>query len=134
MRWLRGPATIAALLLAVGALLVLHSCGGEPTGPRAGTLFVELATPNADDGAVRVRVAGPGISDPAPASGYQLYHRLLPTGALEAVVVGNIATGRLLSFRVPDVRERYAASILEVATGSNALREPPTGYTAQVRR
>ncbi len=125
--WRRLPA-IVATLLAVGML----AC--KDGGPTAGTLSVELATVNTDDGAVWVRLVGDGISSPEAVSGYRMLSKQSTANELDAIVVGDIVQGNLLRFRVPDVDREYSAVVIEVARRDNTLRDPPTGYSVEVHK
>lgn len=122
----------AAIVVSVGL-----SCGEGPTAPVPGTLVVSLTTPNSDDGAILLTMAGAGIGAPtAVSSSHVLFFRVTSTTSLTAVVVGNIAAGPLLSFAVPDVgaASSYTATITEVAARDNALRASLSGYTLSVSR
>jgi hypothetical protein len=115
-----------------------HGCGGDPTGPVAGTVEVTFTTPNSDDAAVLLRVTGPamtGVSADAAGS----YLKTLEEGETVTVVVaGDLTSGPLIRFGVPDVRERalesYSATLLQVASRTNALRSPLSGYSLTISR
>ena len=130
----------SALALALGFLgaMVAACRGGDGTGtsgPTPGTLSVVLATPNTDDGAILFRVSGPDMSQ-VSAGDATLYFRQVQQGTtITAVVVGNLHTGTLLTFHVPDVdaASSYSATILQVADRANALRGTLGGYGLMVR-
>lgn len=118
------------------------SCGDDDNGstgpddPVAGTLTMSLTTPNADDGALVLRLEGPDMTQvglAAPA----LYLRFLEDqSGVTAVLVGDVSEGALLTFRVPDVERvgSYSATPVEVADRANALRGSLAGYTLTVAR
>jgi hypothetical protein len=117
------------------------ACGSDdddgptgPTGPTAGTLTVTLDTPNADDGAILFGVTGPDMTQIA-ASDPALYFRYAQDGSeVTAVLVGDLADGALITFRVPDIdaAASYVATIDQVADQGNELRDPLAGYTLTV--
>jgi hypothetical protein len=116
------------------------SCGDDDNGstgppdPVPGTLTLSLETPHGDDGAVLLRLDGADISQVELAAP-GLYLRFLEdqTG-VTAVFVGDIVSGDLLTFDVPDVNSvaSYAGTILEAADRSNALRGSLAEYTLTV--
>jgi hypothetical protein len=123
------------LLLVVAVSVLVASASGCADGgpPQPGFLYVELLTPNTDDAAVRLRIIGEGMSDLQAVPGYQLYSRARASSdSIEVAVVGELTGGDLLKFMVPDVNGGYAASLVEVASTTNALREPLTGYSLQL--
>lgn len=116
--------TLLTLPLAA-LLLVAPACGDGPTEPVAGALAVTLTSPNADEGAVLFEITGQGIGILAPADpSYRLFS--LPIGAamVRAVVVGDLSSGALVHFSVPDVgaAASYRATVIEVADRANQLR------------
>lgn len=128
-----------AVLLGGACLLALPGCGDDPAGPPEpvpGVLTVNLATPNADDRAVLVRVTGPGeAAAVTAAAGQTLFSR--PTAAgFNAAVFGDLAAGPLLRFSVPDVNQAgaYQATVVEVVDPSDQLRPSLAGYGATVVR
>jgi hypothetical protein len=128
--------TLAAIALC--ALLTASiSCGDDdngPTGPVSGTLTLTLDTPHADDGALLLRLEGPDMTQVGLAAP-GIYLRFLEdqTG-VTAVFVGNVSSGALLTFRVPDVSQvgSYSATLLEAADRANVLRGPVAEYTLTV--
>ncbi|UCF19032.1 MAG: hypothetical protein JSU87_14035 [Gemmatimonadota bacterium] len=124
---------------AVMALAITLACGDEdgPTAAVPGTLVLTLTTPNADDGAILFSISGGGIDIPTSVvASNLLFHRLTGTASMNAVVVGDIAAGALVSFEVPDVgaAPSYSATITEVADRNNALRTSLAGYSLSVSR
>jgi hypothetical protein len=121
---------------AVGVVACSSDGNGDlpPTGPTAGTFAVTLTTPNPDDGAIVFRVNGPGITQVTNAVASHYMHFDQAGTALTVVVVGDLADGMLLTFRVPDVSSvsSYSATVLEVADRTNRLRETVGSYGLSV--
>jgi hypothetical protein len=122
--------------LGVTAVLVpagMAGCGGDggPAGPQPGTLVATLTTPNGDDGAILVRINGPGITQVVAGRAGDYLKVLQEGNTVTAVVVGELDSGALIRFDVPDLETRssYGASILQVADESNALRGSLAGYS-----
>ena len=138
-RW--RPVTATAVALVAVALACTDDAatlGPEPAAlPVPGALIVSLTTPNDDDGAILFSVSGGGITSPtAVASSHFLFFRATGTSSINAVVVGNVTAGPLLSFEVPDVNQAssYVPTITEVAGRDNALRPSLSGYSLSVSR
>jgi hypothetical protein len=124
--------------LVVLAGLLVAACGKDgPTGPVSGVITVSLSTATADDRAILVSVTGPeeitGIEVANPS--YTLHSRGSGT-ALKAAVFGNLGTGALLRFTVPDVNKlgSYTATVLQVSDAANAVRAESAGYTLTLAR
>ena len=136
MRNTRIPVAIALCAL----LSTSVSCGDDDNGstgppdPVPGTLTLSLDTPYGDDGAVLLRLEGPDMTQielAAPG----LYLRFLEEqSSVTAVFVGDVVSGDLLTFRVPDVNQvsSYGATMLEAADRGNALRGALEGYVLTV--
>jgi hypothetical protein len=124
------------LWVVAGSFLATQASECPPGGPpQPGFLYVELVTPNRHDAAVRLRIVGQGISDSQAVNGYQSYFRARASSdSIEAVVFGEIRSGDLLKFMVPNVKGDYAASLVEVASTTNALRERLVGYSLLLHR
>ena len=102
-----------------------------PPPPGAGTLTVRLTTPNTDDGAILLELRGPNIHALAVSnSAWQVYADSSGT-PIRSVVAGNLTTGGLVTFQVPDVGAvaSYTATIVDVSDRQNRLRSALTGYT-----
>lgn len=129
----------AALLMIVAAALGA-ACGDSPNGPPTpvpGTLTVTLVTPRADDRAMVVRVTGPeGMTEVATANASYALHSRGTGTSFRAAAFGDLAGGALLRFRVPDVNRsaEYAATVVEVSDGANALRADLAGYRLSISR
>lgn len=127
----RRIACLGALVLGLGI-----ACDEEPTA-LPGRLIVDLTTPNTDDAAILFTVRGGVISSASAVSSTHLvFFRLPSADSMQAVVVGNVATGPLVTIEVPNVgrASRYKAEILEVAARDNRVRESLAGYSLTVIR
>ena len=115
------------------------SCGDDngstdPPDPVPGTLTLTLGTLHLDDGALVLRLQGADMTQVELAAP-GLYLRFLEdqTG-VTAVFVGDVVSGDLLTFRVPDVNrpDSYSGTVLEAADRSNAVRGSLAEYTLTV--
>ena len=116
------------------------SCGDDDNGstgppdPVPGTLTLTLGTLHLDDGALVLRLQGANITQVELATP-GLYLRFLDdqTG-VTAVFVGDIVSGDLLTFHVPDVNRpgSYSGTVLEAADRSNVVRGSLAEYTLAV--
>ena len=125
VRWIRIGLTLA--LFAGSA-----SCGDPATAPRhAGTLAVSLKTPNTDDGAVLLALFGPGVADVQPAnSAYRVYSLIASPTEARFLVVGDLSTGPLLTFKVDDSGRigEYHGTVLQAAARTDEVRTVSTDY------
>lgn len=116
----------------LAALVAGLACGGgDSTGPKAGTATVSLVTPNADDGIVLLTITGPGLSNVQSASSsYKVYWRVQSATEVRAIVVGNLASGAVLTATVDDVSKvgQYAGTVVEAASRTEVVRGSTTGY------
>ena len=136
MRNTRIPAGIVLCAL----LSTSVSCGDDDNGstgppdPVPGKFALTLGTVHLDDGALVLRLQGADISQVELAVP-GLYLRFLEdqTG-VTAVFVGDIVSGDLLTFHVPDVNrpDSYSGTVLEAADRSNAVRASLAEYTLTV--
>ncbi|MDX2260961.1 MAG: hypothetical protein SFU84_04590 [Gemmatimonadales bacterium] len=124
-----GRRAVAAL-----AVLVLAACGGaSPTGPStptppvlatAGVLTMELATPNANDGAVQFAVSGPAIDSIRPI-GYDGTTAAL-AGQAQTILTGSLTSGAVARVYVRDIaraNEYRAWVVAAAARGSYQLQD-----------
>lgn len=129
-RWVLAAAAAAGLVLA---------CRGDSAGPVAGTLKVDLTTPNSgQDGAAIVVLSGPAVPVAvSPGPGLAVWGTPVTAMPAKVIVTGTLATGTILSLQVEDVNKatQYTATLLQVARPfpSFALRSL-TGYTLSVTR
>ena len=131
MRIVRG-ALCAGMLALMGGL----SCN-DGTGPVAGSLKIELTTPNSGaDGAIVVFVTGPvaPLSAAAPAGLRAFYDSLGITAKL--AVTGTLSAGTILTIGVDDVNRvaEYTATVQQVAATGYQLRPSLAGYALAVTK
>jgi len=132
---------VSRRLLALGAavgLVLAPACKDGPSGPVAGTLNVKITMPqgsSGNDGAILFTVTGPAVpASVAAGAGFQAYSQTLAL-TTKHVVTGTLTMGAtILTFNVDDVRQRYTATIQQVAASGYQLRASLTGYTLSVTR
>ncbi len=110
----------------------LSAPNGTGGGSRAGNIIVNLATPNSDDGAVRVTFTGPQVTTPQASSGnLVLYSSQRSPEILDVIVVGDLQAGPLFSVAVIDIDRlaEYSASVTEVAARDDTMRSDASGYS-----
>ena len=116
------------------------SCGDDDNGttgppdPVPGTLTLSLGTLHVDDGALVLRLEGADITQVALAAP-GLYLRFLEDQAgVTAVFVGDIVSGDMLTFHVPDVNSvaSYSGTVLDAADRSNEVSGSLAEYTLTV--
>jgi hypothetical protein len=124
VRWTRLGVTLVVLAAGV-------ACGGgESTGPKAGTATVSLVTPNADDGVVLLTLTGSGLANVQSASSsYKVYWRVVSPSEVRAIVVGNLASGAVLTASMDDVGKigQYAGTVAEAASRNDVVRGSVSG-------
>lgn len=117
------------LLLLLGTLSALAGCSHDTNEPTAGTLKVNLASPNSDDGAVLFTVSG-GPVDSVGASGHQVYSARLDANTLRVVVIGDVGFGTLATIYIDDNRlaPNYSATVNQVAARLSYSQRDPASY------
>jgi hypothetical protein len=128
-----------SLLLLAGTVF-LGTCGDSPTAPtppEPGTLVVTLQGARPGDGAMIVRVRGPGAIGAvvAASAGYVLHARAAGDSA-RAALFGPVANGPLFAISVADVHRiaEYRATVVEVSDATNALRDDVSAYALTFAR
>ena len=114
-------------------LISLGLLGCGDSGPVAGALSLDLASPGAAVGAVQFRITATlpntitGLT--AACTGCQLFHAIISDTEVRGVVIGTIASGALLSLSVSDKNspEAYTGVVSSVA-GTNFQLISPAGY------
>ena len=136
--------TLRPLVLFLLALLATACGTGELTDPskqpdadRAtpGWLSLMLTTPNADDGAVQLTVAGSGIDSLRLSDGQGFV--ALSANGVKVLLTGTIRSGQVARLWVRDTRNAagYGAAVDEAASkGTYALRDVTVGYGVRVTR
>lgn len=119
---------VALSTLAVA--IAIAACGSDPVGG-PGTVEAVLVSPNGAEGAVHLRLEGPGIGDISVAEGSVLEERAGTTVTLVAVrpEPGEIR----IRVELEDVAALPAAIVLAVADGSNQTHAV-TGYRVEWER
>ena len=123
------------MVLALGLVAGIACSDDEtPAGPTAGTLSVTLTTPNMDDGAILFEVTGPDIVSVTVTVPEHYTHVGHDGSTLTMVIVGDIESGLLVGFDVPDASAvaSYSATALQVADRTNELRGTLSGYDLTV--
>ena len=124
-------------ILRLASLAGVLSCGGTepPPGPEAGVVVASLNTPNAQDGALIVRIVGEQTELKA-VGGYRLATaNAVPGTTLRAIVTGTIGDGDILEFTIPDISKvsTYVVVVEQAAArGTYALLDP-SGYNISLR-
>ncbi len=120
----RGYSGLAATLLL--AAFLAGGCDGttEPPGPQPGQLTVNLSTTGSGGSAFLLTLSGSGITSPVAASAGHLLYSFASGNTVKVAVVGNISTGALVRFSVPDVNRvsSYGVTLNEAAASDNSLQ------------
>jgi hypothetical protein len=122
-------------LLAAAGLSAACSESTITPPPTPTALRIDLETPNADDGALVLTVRGPGISTVQAASaGYLTYTRDSGPEETRVIVVGDLKAGAVLTLQIASGHhlQDYRATIQQVATRSDGLRDDVSAYRATV--
>ncbi|MGH7615041.1 MAG: hypothetical protein ACREMW_13485 [Gemmatimonadales bacterium] len=108
--------------IAAAAVTLLIACGGDGTGPTAGTLTVSLTTPNSGlDGAAIIVLSGPAVpGSVTPAAGLTLWGGPVSTTTATIALTGTLSTGTILTLQVDDTRQaaQYSATLQQVAVST----------------
>ena len=106
---------------------------GQPGG--SGRLTASFTSPNSSDGAILLELRGTSIHGIALAnSAWKLYADSSGT-PIRIAIMGNLSSGALLTFDVPDVTAAasYSATIVDVADMQSKIRAT-NGYTITIAR
>jgi len=133
------------LTLSIVGLAAAISCGPEaptaaqppppPPPPGGGTAIVSLTTPNSDDGALLFELTGPAtIHVNPPPSGSVKFFIDSSAATIRVVAAGSVHTGPLLTFTVADTTtlSSYSATVKDVASRQNVLRQSLAGYELKI--
>jgi hypothetical protein len=118
---------LRSLLLA--GLSALAACSHDTSAPTAGTLNVNLASPNSDDGAVLFTVSG-GPIDSVASPGHQIYSARLDSSTLRLIVTGDLGSGTIATIYVPDMRlaSSYSATVNQAAARESYTQREAASY------
>jgi hypothetical protein len=114
-RWVPG-----VLVLVLCATLLPSGCKDStaPGGP--GQLTVSLASDAGSGAAFLVTVGGQGVTDPVAATDGHLIYSLLSDSTARVAVIGEVRSGALFKFSVPDVSRAHDYTIrLEQVAGAD---------------
>jgi hypothetical protein len=106
-----------------------------PPPPAGTTLSLVLASPNSDDGAIRLELRGPSLLAPAAGdSTLRVFTHPEGDSLLRVIVVGRIGTAPLLT--VPTGGSQpptaYSAAVMDVADTSGGMRASLQGYRLDI--
>lgn len=127
---------VAVAVLALG--FAGFACSHAPTGPQPGTLSLMLNNPNSgNDGAILVTLSGPTtITNAVVQAGDTLWTTDFSSGVVRVLVTGNIRTGALLRFDVPDVNayQSYGVTVNQAVRSVDYVEESLSQYTGYVQK
>lgn len=127
---------VALLVACVGTVVACGDDDGGVTGPTGeGSVRVVYSSPSNTDGAILLTVSGAAVEEPrVVGSGQYLSYRIVDSRTMRVAIAGNLSSGALLTFDVPDVRRSgdYMVTIDQAATRSNELIADLSGYAATV--
>ena len=119
------------------SLVLLLACGGT-TGPVAGTLKVNLASPNNGlDGAVLLVLSAPvPPASVSAAAGLTLWGGPVTTANAKLVLTGNVTSGTILTLQVDDINRvrQYTVTVEQVALTAGYQLESLAGYSVTVTK
>jgi hypothetical protein len=124
------------LIVLAAAIAVFTSCSNDFSDPTAastaGPLNLVLTSPNTDDGALLLDVAGGPIDSVTVASGYTLYDAPTSATAHRLIVRGDITNGTIATIWVEDqgARASYSVTFAQVARRGTFQQRAVTGYSA----
>ncbi|HTY07267.1 MAG TPA: hypothetical protein VMC86_12165 [Gemmatimonadales bacterium] len=126
-----------SLLLAAG--VIVAGCSADKAmGPQPGTLLVKLQNPNSGgDGAMLLTLSGPTlVTNVATVAGDTLWTTDFSGTVSHIVLTGNITSGVVLTFNVPDVNvsAQYLVTVNQAASSSDYSLRALTSYVAFVSR
>jgi hypothetical protein len=118
----------------VAAALAILGLGGCDSGPKAGEVVFDLATPNQNDGAIQFRLTAvaPNTLDGVTAgcAGCQVFTEAVSETEIRGVLIGNVVPGEALRVLVSDrkARQAYTGQVVAVASRTYVLGTA-IGYT-----
>jgi hypothetical protein len=126
------------LLMLAGCVAVLGCEGDILASPRElgpGPLDLQVATPNADDGALLIAIRG-GPVDSVTSPEFAVTALEVSEGEYRLLIRGAIHSGLVARLWVPDRRARlaYIASMAQAVSGSTYQRRALAEYSVTVSR
>ena len=134
-----------ATLVTLAVLIAAAACTDHATAPTPpappppppppGSGIVSLATPNADDGALRLTLHGPALSTLQVSSSSNLFYtRMASDSEARVILIGNVTAGPLLTFKIASGQPltAYSATLEQVASRTDSLRVSLSGYALTV--
>jgi hypothetical protein len=120
-------------VLVASALMVACGDGTGPAGSAAATVTLSSS---ATDGAILLRVTGPGFDDApeAVSQGQRLYSRQISDSELVVAEFGPIANGPLFTVRIPNGSRMgsYSVTVIQVSDPTNELRDDLSKYQVAI--
>jgi len=137
---------LRATLVTLAGLIAAAACTDHPATapappppppppPPPGSGIVSLATPNADDGALRLTLHGPALSTLQVSSSSNLFYtRMASDSEARVILIGNLAAGPLLTFKIASGQPltAYGATLEQVASRTDSLRVSLSGYALTI--
>ncbi|HEU5217915.1 MAG TPA: hypothetical protein VFU23_04610 [Gemmatimonadales bacterium] len=126
--------------MALGLLALLAACGGKegPSPPQAGDLVVSYFQGGSAAGAILFTISGGVVENVTVRSGQQLQVSFSSpsAGTTKVIVTGALATGDIITLRVPDVTlfNDYVIHTDQVADNLTFSLVDPSGHTFTVHR
>lgn len=117
-------------LAALGlAALTLATCNNGEAPPVPGSMNVQLATPNTDDGGIIFRVSG-GSIDSVTTAYPTIYTQVEADSSEQVLIAGNLGAGTIAQIWIPDVHQlsSYTATPLQVASRTSYAQRKVSGY------
>jgi len=115
--------------LAVGVVLAACTDHTRPPGP--GSFTATLLSPNGDEGAAVVLLAGEGMSA-IRAIGDTEVHAVTSGDEARVVLINQVGGTLAFEIDVADVRRPVVGVVTEVAGPDDALRTDLSGYSVQI--
>jgi hypothetical protein len=122
---MRSPGALFVLLAAF-----LVACSDDTNSPTAGTMNLNLATPNSDDGGLLFTVTG-GPVDSVVATSGRVYSAKVDPNSFRVIIAGNLTAGTIARIYLPDLRRatEYSATVSQAAARGSYVQREPAGYT-----
>ena len=124
--------------IALACIGTAAACANQATGPQPGTLSVRLQNPNdGADGAIYLTLTGPvAPTNVAATAGDTLWGGPFTGTTNKIVLTGNIRSGVVLTFGVPDVNAytQWVVGVNQVAASSGYALRALSNYALGVTK